>query len=275
MTTSHVDVPGGRLVVTDEGAGPPVVLIHAGVADRRSWDGVIPALVAAGYRAIAYDTRGYGESTTDDVEFSHRADLIAVLDALGCDRAALVGNSLGGQTAIDTAIETPDRVVAVIGVGAGLGGFEGESTPDEVRLSEEYKRLDSAEPFDADALTDFEVRVWMDGLGGPPGRVDPVLREALWAMARPLNEAGRVRGRPIPLDPPANDRLGELRCPVLAVAGKLDFSDVVMAAGRLEAAAPNARAVVWPDVAHMIGMEVPGRLAAEISSFLDPLDRWT
>ena len=93
-------------------------------------------------------------------------------------------------------------------------------------------------------------------------------------MDRPLYEPGLVKGRPIRLLPPANDRLGELGCPVLAVAGALDISDVAEAARRLEAAAPNARAVVWPDVAHMIGMEAPDRLNALIVEFLAPLRPW-
>src|SRR5665811_2589940 len=91
---------------------------------------------------------------------------------------------------------------------------------------------------------------------------------------RPLYAPGRVRGRPIVLDPPVNDRLSELRCPVLAVAGALDISTIVQAAHRLEAAAPNARDVVWPDVAHMIGMEAPDRLNALILDFLAPLRPW-
>jgi pimeloyl-ACP methyl ester carboxylesterase len=58
------------------------------------------------------------------------------------------------------------------------------------------------------------------------------------------------------------------------VGGTLDFSDVVQAGKRLETAAPDARAIVWPDVAHMIGMEQPDRLAATILEFLAPLDPW-
>lgn len=73
-----------------------------------------------------------GGSTTDDVEFSDWSDTIAVIEALGIGRAALVGNSLGGMTAFDTAIWAPERVVAVVGVGAGLGGFDIEPTA-EVR----------------------------------------------------------------------------------------------------------------------------------------------
>lgn len=275
MTTTHVGVPGGDLRVVDAGEGPPVVLLHAGVADLRAWDGVAPLLVEAGYRVVRYDSRGFGASTTEDVDFSTSADLIAVLDALGIRRAALVGNSLGGRTAFDTAIESPDRVVAVIGVAAGLDGYDGGSTAEEALVYEAYKRVDAAEPYDPEALTDFEVGVWLDGPGQAAGRVIPAVREAMRAMARPLNEPDRVRGRETRPDLPANDRLDELACPVLAIAGALDFSEVAQTAKHLEAAAPNARALVWPDVAHMIGMEQPVRLAGEIRSFLDRLDRWT
>ena len=274
MTDSHVDVPGGRLFVVDEGEGPPLVLLHAGVADLRAWDAMVAPLNGAGYRVVRFDTRGYGSSTTEDVEFSLQADVIAVLDSLGIGRAALVGNSRGGMIAFDTAIEYPDRVVAVVGVAAGLGGFQVDPTAEEIPILEAYERVNSAEPFDADALTDFETQVWLDGPGQPADRVDWTLREMFRMMARPLNEPGRVRGHEIRLDPPANDRLSELRCPVLAIAGRLDFSDVVHTAQRLETAAPDARAVVWDDVAHMVGMEQPERLASTIVDFLAPLERW-
>ena len=274
MTSSDVEVPGARLFVVDEGAGAPVILLHAGVADLRSWDGLVPLLTAAGYRVVRYDARGFGRSTTDDVEFSHRADLLAVMDRLGIRRAALVGNSRGGMLAFDAAIESPERVVAVVGVGAGVGGFEGDSTAEELALYDEYERVDKADPFDVAALTAFEVHIWADGPLQPAGRVAPAISDLLYEMNLPLNLADHVRGREIALDPPANDRLRELVCPVLAVAGSFDFTDAVQVVRHLEVTAPNARSLVWDDVAHMIGMEVPDRLAAAITEFLAQLERW-
>jgi pimeloyl-ACP methyl ester carboxylesterase len=271
-----LEVPGARLAYDTAGdpSHPALLFVHAGVATRAMWDPQFDDL-AADHHVIRYDTRGYGESPGADEEFADRHDVIAVLDAVGIGRAVLVGNSRGGMIAFDTAIQFPDRVVAVVGVGAGVGGFEVEPTPEEIPILEAYDRVDSADPFDADALTDFETQVWLDGPGQPSDRVHWTLREMFRMMARPLNEEGRVRGREMRLDPPANDRLSELRCPVLAVAGRLDFSDVMLAAQRLEAAAPDARAVVWDDVAHMVGMEQPDRLAATIVDFLAPLDRWS
>src|ERR1035437_10640771 len=127
-----IEVPGGRVFAVSEGVGPPIVLVHAAIADLRAWDAMVPGLVLAGSNVVRYAYRAFGRSTTDNVDFSNRADLIAVLDDLGIGRAALVGNSRGGQIAFDTAIEFPERVVAVVGVGANLGGFDGEPTPEEL-----------------------------------------------------------------------------------------------------------------------------------------------
>jgi pimeloyl-ACP methyl ester carboxylesterase len=277
VTATAVPVPGARLHVVDDGdpSHPPIVLLHAGIADLRAWDDMVPSLVDAGYRVVRYDARGFGASTTEDVDFSNRADLVAILDGLGIGRAALVGNSRGGQIAFDTAIEFADRVVAVVGVGSGPGGFEGESTPEEIALFEEMEALEEAAEPDPDAIDDIDVRVWVDGPGQPETRVPAAIRDKVRMMDAPQYAAGHVSGRPIPLDPSAAARLADLRCPVLAVAGALDMSDVAQAARHLEANAPDARAVIVPGVAHMIGMEVPAELTALIVDFLAPLPRWS
>jgi pimeloyl-ACP methyl ester carboxylesterase len=88
------------------------------------------------------------------------------------------------------------------------------------------------------------------------------------------DEPNRTQGKPIRLSPPANDRLADLRCPVLAVAGALDISDERLIGERLAAAAPNARAVVLPGVAHMVGMEDPRGLSDLIVELLRPLGSW-
>lgn len=277
MTEQFVPVPGGRIYVEVDGtpSDPPVVLIHAGIANLRAWDAMVPLVVAGGYRVVRYDMRSFGRSTTDDVDYSDRDDAVAVLDALGIVRAPFVGNSRGGMVSIDTAIEYPDRVVAVVGVGSGIGGFDGELTPIEMELVDEMEALESAVPMDPAAIADVDIRLWVDGPGQPPTRVAAAIRESIRAWDMPNYLAEHVDGRAIPLDPPAVDRLGEIRCPVLAVAGAVDLSEVAQAAHLLAAEAPNARAVILPDVAHMIGMEVPEVLAALIIDFLAPLPRWS
>ena len=184
MTTDYIRVPGGRLLVVDEGQGPPIVLLHAGIANLRSWDAMAPYLVAADYRVVRYDQRGFGETTTEAVPFSNRADVIALLDHLGIGRAALVGNSRGGVIALDTAAEFPDRIVAVVGVGAGLGGYDASATPEEMAAYDAMDALESAEPPDVPA---------------DRGRHGPVLgrRPGPARRSRPVRDP---RGDPSPAD---------------------------------------------------------------------------
>jgi len=117
-----IDVPGARLYYEVAGSGPAVVLIHAGVANLRMWDAQVEAL-APRYRVIRYDTRGFGRTANEDVEFSNRDDLRAVLEHVGVPRATVLGISRGGHIAIDFTLDSPDRVEAL------NGGLRIESPP--------------------------------------------------------------------------------------------------------------------------------------------------
>ena len=285
MSTLSIATPGANVHVVDEGLpdAPTVVLLHAGIADSRAWEAMTPRLVAAGYRVVAYDRRGFGRTVTEPVEFSNRADLVAVIDALGLDQVAIVGNSQGGQIAIDAAIEYPDRIVAVVAVAPGLSGFEAEPTPDEMAAFDQMDaletRLDEAgaagDPEALREIVELDVAFWVNGPGQPADRAPAAIRELVAAMDTDIYEPGRERGQAIPLRPPAGERLDELRQPLLAVVGALDASECIATVEHLGANAPSATAVVWPDVAHMIGLEAPERLADLVIEFLAPLPRWT
>ena len=271
---TFIEVPGGRLKVVAEGDGPPILLVHSAVVDGRSWDAVVPPLVAAGYRVITYDTRGFGQSTTTDVAFSNRADLLAVLNAAGAERAAVVGNSRGAMIALDTLLETPERFVAFAWVGGGIGGYEGgQPSPAELAIFEEADRLESAG--DVEGLLDLELRIWLDGVGQAATRVPAALREAFLTMDRPLLQPGHVFGKPIPLEPNASTRLADITIPTLVVVGGLDTSGTRASAGHLAESVTGARLVTFADVAHMVGMEAPEQLAALIVELLTPLPRWS
>jgi pimeloyl-ACP methyl ester carboxylesterase len=268
----EIEVTGGRLFAVEAGAGSPLVLIHAAIADHRQWAAMVPGLVAAGHRVIRYDLRGFGRSTTEDVAFSHRADLVALLDALGIDRAVLVANSFGGMVAFETAVVFPERVAGIVAVAAGLPGFPGEPNPAEMALFDEMDALEEADPRDPDAIVAIDLRIWVNGPFQLPDRVDPAIQAAVREMDRPQYVAGHVSGRPDWLDPRVARRLGELRAPILAVAGELDASTVAQTARHLEANAPDARAVIMPGVAHLIGMEAPTLLNELVLGFVANLD---
>jgi pimeloyl-ACP methyl ester carboxylesterase len=272
MSERYVYVPGGRLAVHDFGTGPAVVLLHAGIVDSWAWEPLTPFLLDAGYRVVAFDRRGTGGSTTEDVEFSNRADTIAVLDGLELQRAALVGNSVGGQVALDTAVEFPARVAALVTIGSIVPDWWPGMTAEEEAVEAELERV--GESGDADAIAEADVRAWVDGPGQPPDRVPEDIRELVREMDRAVNEPGRIEGRPQPMDPPASERLDRLTMPVLAVCGGLDFSYHVASAEYLAANVTDGRAAIMPGIAHLPGLEAPAELGVLITGFLAPLPRW-
>jgi 3-oxoadipate enol-lactonase len=263
-----IPVPGGELYAVADGDGPPIVLLHAAVVDSRVWEPFVPLLTRTGYRTIRYDARGFGRSATEDVEFRRVDDLLAVMDAFGIERAALVGNSQGGQIALDLAVTQPARVAALVQLASGIGGLEVPMSPRDEAVEERYEAIDQAG--DLDALTDFELALWGAGVEQPVERLSPELRTFLRPMFADANE-GRPRGRPVPIDPPAAERLDQLTMPVLFVHGALDFSYVELFGRHLEATVPSARLVVMPGVAHLVAVENPDETARLVLELIRPL----
>src|SRR5215211_942514 len=241
-TTIWIDVPGGRLAAQDEGHGPPVLLVHSAVVNRRSWNGVVPRLVEAGYRAIRYDMRGFGESTTDEVEYAPHADVVSVLDHFGVGRAAIVGNSMGAAFSLDAVLESPDRFVAFVWVGGGIGGFNKDPSASEDALF--TAEGDAEDAKDWDLAAELDTQIWMDGWrdGEHAGadRVDPAVRASMKAMDRELLEPSRVYGSFKRPDPPAIERLETIAAPMLVVIGDLDTNGTRSSAEVLAERVPGA-----------------------------------
>jgi len=110
-----------RLAVHAAGEGPAVVLCHGFPDLAYGWRHLMPALAAAGYRALAPDQRGYGltggPAAVEAYDIHHlTGDLVGLLDALGVERAIFVGHDWGGSVAWMTALLHPTRVAGVIGV---------------------------------------------------------------------------------------------------------------------------------------------------------------
>ncbi|HUG29656.1 MAG TPA: alpha/beta hydrolase [Candidatus Limnocylindria bacterium] len=274
-STTWIDVPGGRLAADDHGPrdGSPIVLVHSAVVNRRAWDGVVPNLVEAGYRVIAYDMRGFGESTSEDVEFTGHEDVLAVLDHFELRHAAIVGNSMGAHFSLDALLAAPDRFVAYVWVAGGISGFDKDPSPAEEALFQAESDAEDAGEWDLAA--ELDAQIWIDGPGQPTTRAAPEVREAFKAMDRELLEPGRVFGKRRPAETPAIDQLGSVRVPMLVVVGDLDTEGTRASAERLAADVPAARLIRIPNVAHLIGMEVPDELAALIVEHLSLLPRWS
>lgn len=118
ITHRLVEVPGGRIHVAEQGAGPLVLLVHGFPESWYSWRRQLPALAAAGFRAAAIDVRGYGRSSRpsrveDYRMLAHVADNVAVVRALGESTAVVVGHDWGSSIAAGTALIRPDLFRAV------------------------------------------------------------------------------------------------------------------------------------------------------------------
>jgi len=267
-----IDVPGARLAAEDHGEGPPIVLVHSAVVNRRAWDGVTPRLVDAGYRVIAYDMRGFGESTSEEVDFTGHGDLLAVLDHFKLDRVAVAGNSMGAHFALDAILAAPDRFVAFAWIGGGISGYDRDVEPHEDALFQ--AESDAEEAGDWDLAAELDAQIWMDGPGQPSTRVSPEARAAFIRMDRELLEPGRIYGNRKTADTAAIEQLNSVRVPTLVVIGGLDTSGTRAAAEQLATDVPGARIVRIPDAAHIVGLEKPDELAALIVELLAPLPRW-
>ena len=111
-----VERDGARIWYAAYGAGPAVILLHGGLGHSGNWGYQVPALVGSGYRAVVIDSRGHGRSTRDQQPFSYErmaADVLAVMDALRLERAAVVGWSDGAVIALILAMQAPSQVAGV------------------------------------------------------------------------------------------------------------------------------------------------------------------
>jgi pimeloyl-ACP methyl ester carboxylesterase len=259
---------GARLHYEIAGAGEPLVLVHAGIADGRMWDGQV-ARFARRYRVVRYDMRGFGRSAIVEGPYAHHEDLRTLLDSLGIERAFLVGCSMGGRTIIDFALEHPGRVRALVLVGSALGGFDaGEDPP------KQWEELVAAEDAgDLGRVSELEVQIWVDGPYRGPDGVDSAVRDLVREMnlIALKNEASGL-GDERPLEPPAVNRLVEIQVPTLVIVGDLDRPEIIEAADLLQKRIPRARRAVIPGTAHLPNLERPQGFNRVVLEFLEGLE---
>jgi pimeloyl-ACP methyl ester carboxylesterase len=124
-----------------------------------------------------------------------------------------------------------------------------------------------------ETLAELETQVWVDGWGQPATRVDPDLRRTVGGWILSTYRAENAEGKPQPLEPPAVDRLAEVRVPTLVMTGEVDEAGGVAAGRHLAASVAGARLVEFPGVAHMIQLEEPQRFNEIVLEFLADVDR--
>ena len=255
--------------ITGVDDGADVLLIHAGVNDRRSWQHVIERL-ASRHRCIAYDARGFGETTYEREDgWSAVADAGAVLDAAGVEQAVVVASSMGGRTALDLILAQPNRVSGLVLIGAAV---RGAPYPDltEGPTAELEAMLESADAAGGiEEVNRLEAWMWLDGPTADERRVGGPARELFLDMnGRALR--AETPGKEAEM-PPAWPRLAEITVPTLVMIGRLDAEDIQTINEPLAKIIPNARLVWLDDVAHLPHLEGDQKTLDEIVRFVDAI----
>jgi pimeloyl-ACP methyl ester carboxylesterase len=266
--TGQDGVMAERLVIAREGCdlagerwaggAPLVVLLHEGVSDRRGWRQVAGRL-APRVTVVAYDRRGYGESPVSTAPFTHAGDLLAVLDHERAGRAWLVGASVGGGLALDTALLAPDRVAGLVLLGTAVSGAPEPVLDPGTRRLEHL--LDAATAAgDLQEVNRLETWLWLDGPSEPEGRVGGAARE----LALDMNAIILRNGDPEHEGRSGVDawgRLDEVQVPVTLACGGLDVPALIARSRELASRLPRARYQELPGMAHEPYLEDPALVA--------------
>lgn len=234
----------------DGDRGDPLVLVHAGVADARMWEPIVPAL-AAGHRVIRFDMRGYGRSLSGRGAFAPAGDLAALLDALAIERAHVIGASFGGLVALELAATQPERVASLVLLAAALPDIEPSARLLEYAEAEEA----AVEVGQIEDAVEINVRMWA-------ARSTPAVQALVADMQRDAFELLLREGAASDeLDPPVSSRLEQIRVPVTVAYGERDVEDFKQIAHRLHAELPDATLHEISDADHLLALDQPEAVA--------------
>ncbi len=263
-TTQHarIDLPGRvalEAVLQGSPAGYPVVFLHGATDSWRSFEPVLPQLPAS-IRAIALSQRGHGDSGRPDGDYDpsdFAADVAAVLDRLGIERAVIAGHSMGSHVAQRFAIDHPDRTAGLVLAGA----FYRFAT--NAVVTEYWDTVVStlADPIGRSVAVEFQASTLARPV--PPAFFDMVLRESLKVPARVWRDA--FEGL---LKVDHADRLGSIDVPTLIIWGDQDAFCPRADQDALLAAIADSRLVVYAGAGHALHWEEPVRYAADVAAFV-------
>jgi pimeloyl-ACP methyl ester carboxylesterase len=257
-----VSANGVDLWVEQEGSGPDVLLV-AGLADEGAcWVDQVAGLRDR-YRLTTFDNRAVGRSAAPPGPYAiadFTADTLALMDALGLERAHVVGSSMGGAIAQELALAAPDRVASLVLNGTWCRGD---------RFLHEVFRSWIGAARKADSTRDFLVavnlwcfapRIWNDGT--MDGWLDAAERSP-----HPQSVDAFVRSAEALLGHDTADRIGAIRAPTLVTVGELDLVLPPRFSRELAARIEGARLVVVPEAGHQPFQELPAEYNRILADF--------
>jgi non-heme chloroperoxidase len=258
--SAHVRIDTGpRLHYATSGSagGDPVVFVHGLPDSWFSFSRVLP-LLPQSVRALAVDQRGFGDSERPESGYAIpelAADIIAFLDAVGIERATLVGHSFGSFVARQAAIAHPERVAALALIGTGYTS----SNPVTRDVQEKMRGL--PDPVPAEFAREFQASTVHHPV--PPEFFEQLVTESLKLPAR----LWRVLIDRL-VDYDDTERLARIAAPMLLIWGECDALFSRSDQERIIGAQPTARLLVYEDTGHCPNWERPARVAADLSAFL-------
>jgi pimeloyl-ACP methyl ester carboxylesterase len=272
-TTDTVEANGIRIAYADTGAGPDVVLLlHGFTGAKEDFSDHLDPLALLGWRVIAPDLRGHGETShpVGQGQYSFelmRADVEAFTDALGLDRIVLLGHSMGGVVAQRVALSDGDRLrgLVLMDTTHGASGMDPELVEAGIAL-----------------VRDQGIDVLADLLAEAPGVNSTAAHQRLIRDREGFAEFGDRKLRSVSPDmfqvmarqlldrPDRLDQVRSLRMPTLVMVGALDET-YLGPSRRLADAIESARLVEIADAGHNPQFEAPERCLGAISSFLEAL----
>jgi 3-oxoadipate enol-lactonase len=271
--TKTLEVPGGKISYEESGRGPPIVLLHEGIADRRMWNREFP-LLARDHRVVRYDLRGYGGSPPATSEYSPVRDLVALLTRLGMTRPLIVGPSVGGKIALDLALAHPESVGALLLVAPGYSGMDYDQVPGGRSTFERDETLSKAA---ADAWTAGKLeeatehlrQLWASALTG--SALD-LFRTMVRDNAPEVFEerSGRYEVRE---GEPAAGRLNEIRVPTRILVGDRDNPAMPHCANFLARGIAGATVQIVPGADHLLNLSRPDAFDAALRGLDQSLHR--
>lgn len=247
----------------ERGTGPAVVLVHAGITDRRMWSmepSLLEALAANGYRAVAVDLPGFGDAAPATGVQAPWNDLLAALDELGIEGAALVGASFGGAVALRAAALHRGRFWALVVASAPAPGLD----PSGELVARWTTEEDALARGDLDDAADAVAESWT--LPDAPAALREYVRDAQRRAYDQQAAAAGADDAPDPLGDP--ERLTAVAVPTLVTYGEHDLVDFREGARLMARLLPNAQLEEIPDAAHLAALESPERFAAVVRGHL-------
>ena len=265
MNYQYAEINGVRMHFNQQGAGPDLALLHAGIANLNMWDPQMAAFTEH-FRVLRHDIRGWGETPDPAGDYTEHGDLKDLMAHLGVKQSHLLGISNGGRIAIDFAIAFPESVQKLVLVAPGLGGFnypnDAYGDPLEKAAGEAIKAGDFAK------AAELEAQIWVDGPNRGPEEVDPEFRKKALAFIRECIELPDGEGQGYMLEPRAAGRLDEIQAETLILFGDQDIKQLEAVVSELDAKINNSKLVVLPGVAHLPNMENPDSFNEIVLDFL-------